>query len=78
MSGNRRREPDRLLGRVGIVEGQVPRAARIIGEREADVDEGDDGREEEEGGGGWRSNEGEERHGVMWDNCAKRRDRVIQ
>ena len=22
-------------------------------------------------------NEGEERHGVMWDNCAKRTDRVI-
>ena len=32
----------------------MPRAARLIGEREAAVDEGGDRREEVEGGGGWR------------------------
>ena len=68
----RRREPDRLLGRVGIIEGQadsdaraigirrrpwgVPRTTRVIGAREAAVDEGGEGREdeEEEEGGGWQ------------------------
>ena len=64
----RRRETDRLLGRLGIVEGQadgdaraigirrrrggVPRAARVIGAREVAGDEGGKGQEEE--GGRWR------------------------
>ena len=60
----RRRELNRLLGRVVIVEGQAdsdaraisirrrpwgePRAARVISAREIAIDEGNEGREDDE------------------------------